>query len=242
MRKLHIIMPMGGEGSRFKNTGVDTPKPLILANGIPFYQRALNSVNGNFEKKVSAIIRSEHMKDYNLDKSLRMFCPDSRIYTIDKTTGGAVQTCLIADIADDDAVLILDCDFEFRSKPFMEYITMLLNSDADQRGAVLSFYSDKTKYSYAKVDENGYVTQTAEKQVISNNALCGAYFFNSGLTFKAVANDLIKDCDAKEFYTSLLYNRLPLEQKIVKLFKADEYRSFGTPEELNVYEQLVNHQ
>lgn len=235
-------MPMGGEGSRFKVTGVNTPKPLILANGIPFYQRALNSVNGNFEKKVSAIIRAEHVKEYNLDKSITQFCPDSKIYTIDKTTGGAVQTCLIADIADDDAVLILDCDFEFRSKSFMEYIASLLNEDADDRGAVLSFYSDKTKYSYAKVDENNFVVRTAEKQVISNNALCGAYFFNSGLTFKKVAYDLIDDCEAKEFYTSLLYNRLPLEQNIVKLFKVDEYRSFGTPEELEIYEKLVNNQ
>ena len=37
MRKLKLIMPMCGEGSRFVNAGYDKPKPLIDAGGLPLF-------------------------------------------------------------------------------------------------------------------------------------------------------------------------------------------------------------
>ena len=44
MRNLHIIMPMAGEGSRFRNAGWATPKPLIELKGKPLFVRAIESV------------------------------------------------------------------------------------------------------------------------------------------------------------------------------------------------------
>lgn len=34
--KVHLIMPMGGRGSRFSKEGFDFPKPLIQIYGKPF--------------------------------------------------------------------------------------------------------------------------------------------------------------------------------------------------------------
>ena len=36
MKKLHLIMPMGGRGYRFFKDGYSMPKPLIELNGKPF--------------------------------------------------------------------------------------------------------------------------------------------------------------------------------------------------------------
>ena len=44
MRPLHIIMPMAGEGSRFRKEGWTTPKPLIELNEMPLFVRAIQSV------------------------------------------------------------------------------------------------------------------------------------------------------------------------------------------------------
>jgi CTP:phosphocholine cytidylyltransferase-like protein len=30
---MNILIPMAGEGNRFKDIGIDTPKPLIVTNG-----------------------------------------------------------------------------------------------------------------------------------------------------------------------------------------------------------------
>ena len=37
MKKLHLIMPMGGRGYRFFKDGYSMPKPLIELNGKPFF-------------------------------------------------------------------------------------------------------------------------------------------------------------------------------------------------------------
>lgn len=40
--KVHLIMPMGGRGSRFSNEGFDFPKPLIQIYNNPFFIGQLN--------------------------------------------------------------------------------------------------------------------------------------------------------------------------------------------------------
>ena len=44
MRPLHIIMPMAGEGARFRKEGWTTPKPLIELNEVPLFVRAIQSI------------------------------------------------------------------------------------------------------------------------------------------------------------------------------------------------------
>ena len=158
-----------------------------------------------------------------------------------KTTRGAVETCLIAEsaIADDDAVIVMDCDLEFRSKKFIEIIKDILAQpmEAANGGALVSFESNEPRYSYAALGEDGFVTRTAEKEVISNHALCGAYFFSTGKRFKEIAHRLLSEPEFKkpEYYVSLLYNYLLADGEKVCLASMEEYYSYGTPEELKRY-------
>lgn len=242
MRKLHIVMPMAGEGSRFKKEGWTTPKPLIELNGMPLFKHAISSVCAEgIEMKYSFIVRQEHIDEYKIDQGIRSFLPDANVFSVLKTTRGAVETCLIAEsaIADDDAVIVMDCDLEFRSKQFVEIIKEILATPADKAngGALVSFESNEPRYSYAAVDEEGFVTRTAEKEVISNHALCGAYFFSTGKRFKQVAHQLLNEPEFKkpEYYVSLLYNYLLADGEKVRLAPMEEYYSYGTPEELKRY-------
>ncbi len=240
MRTLHIIMPMAGEGSRFRNAGWTTPKPLIELKGKPLFVRAIESVKvDDAPMKYSLIVRQEHIDEYAIDKGIRDILPDAMIYSVEKTTRGAVETCLMAEagIADDDAVVVMDCDLEFRSKSYKRIIEDALKNDNATGGALVSFDSDEPKYSYAALDDNGNVVRTAEKEVISNHALCGAYFFASGREFKEVAHRLLNEpvMLKPEFYVSLLYNYLLAKGDTVKLATMEDYRSYGTPEELKRY-------
>lgn len=239
MRLLHIIMPMAGEGSRFRNAGWTTPKPLIELKGKPLFVRAIESVKvDGAPMKYSLIVRQEHIDDYAIDKDIHEILPDAMVYSVEKTTRGAVETCLIAEegIADDDAVVVMDCDLEFRSEAYNRIIEDCLNDANAVGGALVSFESDQPKYSYAQVDDNGNVIRTAEKEVISSHALCGAYFFASGKEFKKIAHQLLDEpMEKPEFYVSLLYNRLLAKGDTVKLAPMEEYHSYGTPEELERY-------
>ena len=242
MRQLHIIMPMAGEGSRFAKAGWTTPKPLIELRGVPLFQRAIGSVAlPGVEMKYSFIVRQEHIDNQHIDRMIQDILPEARIFSVLKTTRGAVETCLVAEAAieDDDAVVVMDCDLEFRSVGYNQLVSKALSLPADEAdgGALVSFESDNPRYSYALVDDSGRVLRTAEKEPISNHALCGAYFFGSGKDFKRIAHQLLDDGThgKAEFYVSLLYNYLLAEGKIVRLATMEEYYSYGTPEELKNY-------
>lgn len=235
-------MPMAGEGSRFKKEGWTTPKPLIELNGKPLFLHAISSVAApGIELKYSFIVRQEHIKEYEIDKGIKNILPKANIFSVAKTTRGAVETCLVAEsaIADDDAVIVMDCDLEFRSKKFLEIILSILKQPVDfaEGGALISFQSTDPRYSYAALGKDGYVTKTAEKDPISNHALCGAYFFSTGKRFKQVAHQLLNEPEFKkpEYYVSLLYNYLLKAGEKVQLASMEEYYSYGTPEELKRY-------
>lgn len=232
-------MPMAGEGSRFRDAGWTTPKPLIELDGKSLFMRAIDSVKVEGARmKYSFIVRQEHIDEYGVDKGIKEIIPEAMIYSVDKTTRGAVETCLIAEegIADNDAVVVMDCDLEFRSRKYSEIISRVLATSAEDAkgGALVSFESDLPKYSYAEVGEDGFVKRTAEKEVISNHALCGAYFFSSGKEFKQAAHRLLNEpvMLKPEFYVSLLYNYLLKDGAPVELAPMEFYRSYGTPEEL----------
>ena len=242
MRPLHIIMPMAGEGSRFLKEGWTTLKPLIELRGIPLFVRAIDSVAvEGAVMTYSFIVRQEHIEHYHIDKQIRMIIPEANIFSVEKTTRGAVETCLIAESAinENDAVIVMDCDLEFRSKTYVEGIRTILNQSVDEAngGMLVSFESTEPRYSYAEVDENMIVKRTAEKEVISTHALCGAYFFSSARGFLKAAHRLMNEpvFTKPEYYVSLLYNYLLADGETVRLATMEEYYSYGTPEELKRY-------
>lgn len=232
-------MPMAGEGSRFSKAGWTTPKPLIELDGKPLFLHAIDSVRiEGISMKYSFIVRQEHILNQGIDKSIKEILPEANVFSVEKTTRGAVETCMIASdaISDDDAVVVMDCDLEFSSEKYKELIRQSLQTPGDKAcgGALVSFESDSPRYSYAEVGPDGLVKRTAEKEVISSHALCGAYFFASGKEFKQVASELINSpMEKPELYVSLLYNKLLANGSPVYLAPMELYRSYGTPEELS---------
>lgn len=206
---------MAGEGSRFLNKGYKIPKPLITFKGKALFERAISSVESiNAPKKFSFIVRQEHIDEYEIDKKIKDSVPQADIFSVKKTTRGAVETCFVAKdkIDINDAILIMDCDLEFKCHKYDETLTAILNKrieDVDG-GLLVSFNASEPRYSYAEIDGNYNVIRTAEKEVISDHALCGAYFFSKAEGFLTSAYELLHETDFSkpELYVSLLYNYL----------------------------------
>lgn len=242
MRPLHIIMPMAGEGSRFLKEGWTTPKPLIKLHDKELFLRAIGSVKvKGAPMKYSFIVRQEHIDKYQIDQKIKEILPEANIFSVQKTTRGAVETCLMAREAIDteDSIVVMDCDLEFKSKDYVVSIEKILSEPIDKvdGGMLVSFDSDLPKYSYAEVDDEMNVIRTAEKEVISHHALCGAYFFSKAQSFLDAADAMLADVNFSkpEFYVSLLFNTLLKNGEHVKLAKMEEYYSYGTPEDLKRY-------
>jgi dTDP-glucose pyrophosphorylase len=238
-------MPMAGLGSRFFKEGYLLPKPLIEVDGMPMFTKTISSFeNWKIPMKLSFVVRREHVEKFKIDKTIKSHFKKAHIVIIDAVTRGSVETSLAAKkfIDKDDGVLLMDCDLYFESDKLEESISNILDEKSDIKGMLVSFFSNDARYSYARADENGFVVEIAEKKVISVNALAGAYFFSTGELFLNLAKRLLdqKNIESAEYYTSLLYNYLLEDKGKIKVVRINKYASFGTPEELKVYNKTTN--
>ena len=150
-------------------------------------------------------------------------------------------TALIAKelINNDNPLFFANSDqyVDWNSSEFM-YKMQETNSD----GGIVTFSSTHPKWSYAKVDENGLVTEVAEKNPISDKATIGYYFWKNGSDFVKYAERMIeKDIRVnKEFYVCPVFNQAIEDKKKVMTFHAENMWGLGTPEDLNYFLENYN--
>lgn len=244
--KVHYIMPMAGRGSRFKNLGIDVPKPLIEIYGKPFFYWSTRSITKFLDiASLSFVVLQEHIDNFNIDKEIYKYFPQANIYALPEVTEGAVITCMegIKNIIDDLPVIFNDCDHLFKSTSLNNF----LNNDFDSSisGILITFNSNEAKYSFVGKDDKGNVIRTVEKEVISNEAICGCYYFRNKDVFLSSANEYLKKCNYSEYFTSGVYNVMIENKLIVKSLSTDFHISFGVPEEYdeakesNKYKELI---
>lgn len=232
MQKLHLVMPMGGKGSRFLQQGYDYPKPLLQIHGKPFFYWAVQSVVRFIDvEDIIFVVLQEHIEQYGIDKVIWNYYPNAIIHSIPEVLNGAVLTCLegVREISDTQPVLFNDCDHIFHCTVFEQYCNDGLENAPD--GALLTFWSDEDKYSYLRYDSDGNVAETVEKKAISNDAICGCYFFRNKFVFEQAAKEYLTACSYAEFFVSGVYNVMAKERKIIRGFRTDFHVAFGTPEE-----------
>lgn len=232
MKKMHLIMPMGGKGSRFADKGFDFPKPLIEIEGKPFFYWSTMSIAKFIDVvDITFVVLKEHVEKYGIVTEIHKFFPEAHIHIISEVLNGAVLTCMegLKEINDDLPILFNDCDHMFRCRSFEKFI----KTDDQIDGALLTFWSDEEKYSFLRFDNKGNVVETVEKQVISNDAICGCYYFGSKKIFETAVKEYLTNCKYKEFFVSGVYNVMASHEHIVKAFQTDFHLSFGVPEEYN---------
>ena len=230
--KLNLIMPMGGGGTRFGNHGFAVPKPLIQIYGKPFFYWAVQSVSKFVElESITFVVLKPHIEQFGIDMKIKKFYPNAKIHVIPEVLPGAVLTCLqgITEIPNGEPVLFNDCDHLFLCREFYDFCSSERFESCD--GGLLTFKSNDPKFSFAECNEDGFVTHTVEKQAVSDNAICGAYYFRDKKTFSDAAEVYLKNCEYKEFFVSGIYNVLAAADKKIAVFQTDEHVSFGTPDE-----------
>lgn len=230
--KLHLIMPMGGGGTRFGNSGFDVPKPLIEIYGKPFFYWATQSVSKFVELgSLTFVVLQEHIDRFSIDKKILEYYPQAKVQVLPKVLNGAVLTCLAgcSKLAQGEPILFNDCDHLFLCEAFYDFCAAEAFESMD--GGLLTFKSTDSKYSFAAYDDNGNVTKTVEKEAISEDAICGAYYFKSREVFEKAAAKYLEQCAYSEYFVSGVYNILAGNDQCVKTFSVDRHVSFGTPEE-----------
>tara|TARA_B100002019_G_scaffold4264_1_gene3554 strand:+ start:7319 stop:8050 length:732 start_codon:yes stop_codon:yes gene_type:complete len=233
---MNIVIPMAGEGTRFPKDSYKVPKPLININGISMIKCAVDSLN--LVGKYHFVIRKDSYYD-QVCTTLHSMLPSAKIISVDETTQGPASSCLLfkEDINTEEELVICNCD------QIMKWDSdLFLNSARYYKydGLVVTYTTNTPKNSYARVDQNGFVREIKEKEVISNVSLNGIHYWRKGNYFVQSAESMIYYSDTApngEFYVGPTYNYMIKSGLKVGIHHIPNYQHnpVGVPEDLNSY-------
>lgn len=228
---LNIVIPMAGEGRRFKEAGYETYKAFLPVGRKRMIDAVIENVRPNTTHQYIFASRYPLLLDSLPNGSV--------VREIREPTEGAAATILQArQLIDSESPLLV-----VNSDQLVDFdINAFLAEAHRYDGLILTFPADEQKWSYAK-EENGMVTEVAEKNRISNHATCGVYYFDSGRDFIEAADRMItKNIRTNgEFYLCPVYNEFIAMGKRVGIFEVpkEAMHGLGTPEDYNAYQSSL---
>ena len=231
---LNILIPMAGAGSRFEKAGFTFPKPLIEVKGKPMIQVVVENLN--MKANYIYVVQKSHREKYNLDALLSLITPGCKIVETEGMTEGAACTALLAkEYINSDAPLFFANSDQFVEWDSNEFMYKMNETDAD--GGIVSFTATHPKWSFAKIDEQGLVTEVAEKKPISDIATVGYYYWKQGSDFVKYAEQMIEKniCVNNEFYVAPCFNEAIGDGKQIRTFNVEGMWGLGVPEDLQYF-------
>ena len=226
---MNVLIPMAGAGSRFEQAGYTFPKPLIEVDGKPMIQVVVENLN--IDAKHIFIVQKSHYEKYNLKYLLNLITNNNcEIVQVNGITEGAACTTLLAKkFIDNDEPLVMANSDQFVEWDSNEFMYSMIADNID--GGMLTFEATHPKWSFAKLDDKGFVSEVAEKKPISNIATVGVYYWTKGSDYVKYAEQMIdKDIRTNnEFYEAIEDN------KKIKIFPIKKMWGLGTPEDLDTY-------
>jgi dTDP-glucose pyrophosphorylase len=194
--------------------------------------------NLNVDAQFIYIVRKEQYEKYNLKTMLEVMTPNCKIIQVDYLTEGAACTTLLAKeyINNEDSLLIANSD-QFVEWDSNEFFYSMVGDSVD--GGILTFKNVHPKWSYVKLNEDGFVSEVREKEVISDIATVGIYFWKRGSDYVKYAEQMIsKNIRVNnEFYVAPVYNESICDGKRIKIFNIRKMWGLGTPDDLNHFIQ-----
>lgn len=241
--RVNVVIPMAGEGSRFSRAGYTKPKPFIDVGGRTMIETVMENLSLE-DARYILLARREHIVAEPATIHRLRELGNVEIVSIDGPTEGTACTVLQArELIDDDTpLLIANCD-QVVDFSCADFVSECWTRGLD--GLILCFDNPARdpKWSFAKTDEGGLVTQVAEKRAISQLATVGVYLFRRGRDFVSGAVDMIARNERvnNEFYTCPIYNHIIGHggRVGVHTVDAEAMHGLGVPDDLVKYLSLM---
>lgn len=236
---INIVIPMAGKGKRYTDKGYNLPKPLIDVLGKPMIVRVIENLTPSEEHTFIFVVRQEHIEKYSIDKLLKKYAPNCIIIPITNNTEGQASSVLLAKeyINNEEPLMIANCD-QYVDIDINDYLQFLIDKKAD--GLIMTLTAINPEWSYVKLNENGLVCETVEKEVVSEHATVGIFNFRRGKDYVYAAEKMIKK-DIRvngEFYVAPVYNELLCKGATIYPYDIGSVGNgmygMGTPKELEL--------
>lgn len=241
--KINVVIPMAGLGSRFAKAGYTKPKPFIDVAGKTMIERVMDNLALDGARYI-LLARKEHLDSERDTVNRLLALGNVEFLPIETMTEGTACTVLHARglIDNETPLLIANCD-QIVDFSCADYVADCWARGLD--GSILCFKDSKLdpKWSFAKTDRSGIVTQVAEKVAISDLATVGLYLFRRGSDFVAGAIDMVARNERvnNEFYTCPVYNHVIHNGGRIGVHEVrfEDMHGLGIPDDLIAYLELL---
>lgn len=244
---MKIVIPMTGQGSRFKKAGYDTYKALIKIHGKPVIQHVVELFPG--ETDFIFICRNDMLETTDLRELLLGLVPTAKVVGIDAHKLGPVFTVAqIYDlIGDEEEVICNYCDFSM-VWDYAHFKNYVHENDVD--GAVICYTGfhphllhPKNLYATCLTDGDRNMLEITEKHDYETDRTKGfysggTYYFKKGKYIKQYFEELMQNKVTvfDEYFISLPYNFMRRDGLNVKVYADVPYFcQWGTPEDMEEF-------
>lgn len=239
---MNVIVPMAGPDTEFrKKFGVI--KMLTEVGGQPLVEHVVsNLLSIGEDARFVFVIRRADARKHHLDAILRLLVPEAKIVFAERETAGAACSTLLASpyIEDERPLVVANGDqliFRDLGKEIKEF------QSRDLDGGLLVFHAVNPRWSFVRLNSEGFVIEAAEKRPISNLATAGLYYFRRGGDFTEGAKNQMRKQQSVEggYFVCPVYNELILAQKQVgcTLIDKEEYYSLSSTRRVRYYEETL---
>ncbi len=241
---INILILMSGSSQAFQDINYPFPKNLVEVGGVPLVQAVLEKLKelNDFPSRFICVIRRDENIKHHTKSVINLVKPDAAVVEVAGETSGAACSALLAIeyINNKMPLLIVNGD-----QIISDNISIAIQRFQEQKldGGILVFEDLHPRWSFAKCDSEGFVTEVAEKRPISRNATAGVYYFERGEDFVIAATEMIKK-DARVnglFYICPAFNELILRQKRIGVHRISKkmYHSLATPLDAHSYNKYL---
>lgn len=240
MKKIDVVITMGGLGSRFREAGYTVPKYMIEAKGKTLFEWSMISLTGYsdmVERYVFIVMQDENndVEGFINKQCEKLGISNYHIIVLNHLTDGQATTAMKAQRYwnPENGLLIYNIDTYVEAG---EMNSAQLKGD----GFIPCFQADGDHWSFVRLDETGKVVEIKEKKRISNHCTLGAYYFKTCQLYQ----DLYEEYYSKsgvlvngEKYVAPLYDYLLTKggEIFISDVPAEKVHVLGTPEELQTF-------
>jgi NDP-sugar pyrophosphorylase family protein len=246
-----LLVPMAGEGARFRRQGYTDPKPLVPVAGRPMLTRSTETLPPM--SRSVALARAQLAADPRLAGALRAGGCHAEVVPITAPTSGQASTCLVArTYVDPNApLLIAPCDtaLVYDAAAFAGLI-----DDPEVDCVVWTFRNHPhanrhpAQYGWVRASVDGRVLGVSVKQPLDGDVrghpgIVGAFWFRrAGYFFEAAEALIAQDRRVNgEFYVDSAIGTLLEQGRRARIFGVRHYICFGTPDDVRTFEYWERH-
>jgi dTDP-glucose pyrophosphorylase len=254
---MNYLIPMAGEGSRFKTEGYKIHKPLIptidwrTGLEVPMVVAAATDLPHIKPDSNVVFVDRDFHRNEGVQSILKGYFSNAQFVTLTELTDGQTSSCLTAEhlIKRDEEIFIGGCD---NGMIFNSQLFDIARCQADV--LVFTYRNNEAvvkkpnAYGWVKVDADQNVVEVSVKKAISLNpmndhAIVSSFWYRKGEFFidSSMLMIGVNDRVNNEFYIDQSINYcLKLGLK-VKVFEIEKYLCWGTPDDYENYQQTIKY-